>query len=87
MVAMNKILNHSYSFVLFFFFFYLITGMMTAASVLPLVKATGRKDASFEDLMSNDEDGGFRYDCYNNDRYRRYMEHLFPYFDKLGILD
>lgn len=62
-------------------------GLLTAATVLPLVKATGRKDASFEDLMNNHGDDGFRYECYNNERYRKYMEHLLPYFDKLGLLD
>lgn len=60
---------------------------MTAATVLPLVKATGRNDASFEDLMNNDGDDGFKYDCYNNERYKKYMEHMLPYFDKLGLLD
>lgn len=52
------------------------------------MKATGRKDATFEDLLSEETgNDGFRYDCYNNDRYRKCMESLFPYFDKLGLFD
>ncbi|KAJ3637964.1 hypothetical protein MTP99_001381 [Tenebrio molitor] len=62
-------------------------GLMGAATVLAFVKASSRKDASFESVMKDDSLEGFRYHAYNNDRYRKHMEYLLPYYDTFGILD
>lgn len=62
-------------------------GLMGAATVLPFVKASGREDASFENIIKDDSKEGFRYHAYNNERYRKHMEHLLPYYDSFGILD
>ncbi|XP_066249294.1 uncharacterized protein [Euwallacea similis] len=63
-------------------------GLMGAATVLPFVKAAeGRTDASFENIIKDDSEEGFRYHAYNNERYRKHMEHLLPYYDSFGILD
>lgn len=60
---------------------------MGAATVLPLVKATNRSDASFDNIVKDQGPDGFRYHAYNNERYRKHMEHLLPYYDSFGILD
>ncbi|XP_060528019.1 uncharacterized protein LOC132703021 [Cylas formicarius] len=63
-------------------------GLMGAATVLAFVKAAeGRKDASFENIIIDESKEGFRYHAYNNERYRKHMEHLLPYYDSFGILD
>ncbi|XP_018561758.1 uncharacterized protein LOC108903900 [Anoplophora glabripennis] len=62
-------------------------GLMGAATVLPLVKATNRSDASFDNIVKDQGPDGFRYHAYNNERYRKHMEHLLPYYDSFGILD
>jgi len=63
-------------------------GLTAAITVLPLVTATKREDATFDDLFANNQDDdGFKYDAYNNIRYRSCMEYLLPFYDKLGILD
>ncbi|KAG5877719.1 hypothetical protein JTB14_037169 [Gonioctena quinquepunctata] len=63
-------------------------GVMAASTVLAFVKASkGRTDASFENIVKDDSLDGFRYHAYNNERYRRHMEHLLPYYDSFGILD
>ncbi|KAF2890834.1 hypothetical protein ILUMI_15339 [Ignelater luminosus] len=62
-------------------------GLTCSVTVLPFVTASNRNDANFEDLFNNDNEDGFRHDSYNNERYRRYMEYLLPYFDSLGIFD
>ncbi|RZC37749.1 uncharacterized protein BDFB_007267 [Asbolus verrucosus] len=62
-------------------------GLMGAATVLAFVKASSRKDASFESVMKDASVEGFRHHAYNNDRYRKHMEHLLPYYDSFGILD
>ncbi|KAB0805583.1 hypothetical protein PPYR_02553 [Photinus pyralis] len=62
-------------------------GLLAAAAILPLVKASSRNDASFEDLMADDSEDSFRYHAYNNERYRKHMEYLLPFFDDLGALD
>ncbi|EFA07343.1 uncharacterized protein LOC103314843 [Tribolium castaneum] len=62
-------------------------GLMGAATVLAFVKASSRKDASFESVMRDGSVDGFRYHAYNNERYRKHMEHLLPYYDSFGILD
>lgn len=62
-------------------------GMVAACSVLPLVRASSRPDASFNNLMTDPSKGGFRDHCYNNERYRAIMEIELKYFNDLGILD
>lgn len=63
-------------------------GLMGAATVLAFVKAAkGRTDASFENIIKDESKEGFRYHAYNNERYRKHMEHLLPYYDSFGILD
>ncbi|CAH0551704.1 unnamed protein product [Brassicogethes aeneus] len=63
-------------------------GLMGASTVLAFVKAdANRKDASFENIIKDGSKEGFRYHAYNNDRYRKHMEHLLPYYDSFGILD
>ncbi|KAJ3648690.1 hypothetical protein Zmor_020473 [Zophobas morio] len=62
-------------------------GFMGAATVLAFVKASGRKDASFENIIKDDSLEGFRYHAYNNSRYRQHMEFLLPYYDSFGIFD
>ncbi|ENN77501.1 hypothetical protein YQE_06027, partial [Dendroctonus ponderosae] len=63
-------------------------GLMGAATVLAFVKAAeGRTDASFENIIKDESPEGFRYHAYNNERYRKHMEHLLPYYDSFGILD
>lgn len=70
------------------YYFLVIPGLMGAVTVLPIVKSTSRSDATLDGLMKDDtDDTSFRYDCYNNERFRAYMQHLLPYFDKLGLLD
>lgn len=64
-----------------------LLGLMGAATVLPLVKATNRSDASFDNIVKDQGPDGFRYHAYNNERYRKHMEHLLPYYDSFGILD
>lgn len=61
---------------------------MGAATVLAFVKAdANRADASFENIIKDPSREGFRYHAYNNERYRKHMEHLLPYYDSFGILD
>lgn len=61
---------------------------MAAVTALPLVKSSSRPDASFGELMKDDDlTEGFRYHCYNNETYRKHMQYLLPYYDTLGILD
>ncbi|CAH2003756.1 unnamed protein product [Acanthoscelides obtectus] len=62
-------------------------GLMGAATVLPFVKASNRADASFENIIKDASKEGFRYHAYNNERYRKHMEHLLPYYDSFSILD
>ncbi|KAK5647352.1 hypothetical protein RI129_002244 [Pyrocoelia pectoralis] len=62
-------------------------GVIASAAILPLVKANSRTDASFEDLMANNSEDSFRHHAYNNERYRKHMEYLLPFFDDLGALD
>lgn len=62
-------------------------GLLGAVTVAPLVKSSHRKDATFEDLLKDEGKDSFRFHCYNNDRYRKLMEHLLPYYDSLGIFD
>ncbi|VEN59744.1 unnamed protein product [Callosobruchus maculatus] len=62
-------------------------GLMGAATVLAFVKASNRADASFENIIKDESKEGFRYHAYNNERYRKHMEHLLPYYDSFGILD
>ncbi|KAJ8979817.1 hypothetical protein NQ317_002081 [Molorchus minor] len=62
-------------------------GVMSAATVLPIVKASNRSDATFDHIVKDEGPDGFRHHAYNNDRYRKHMEHLLPYYDSFGILD
>ncbi|KAF5301321.1 hypothetical protein FQA39_LY10719 [Lamprigera yunnana] len=61
-------------------------GLVSATVVLPLVKAGKREDATFESFMASG-DNAFRYHTFNNERYRKHMEYLLPFYDNLGALD
>lgn len=63
-------------------------GFLATATVLPLVRAPQRDDATFEDLMAdNDKEGGIRHAAYNNEGYKKTMEYFIEKFDGLGLLD
>lgn len=62
-------------------------GLVAAITVLPLVKASSREDASLEELMGGEGNDSFRHHVYNNERYRKHMEYLLPFYDDLGVLD
>ncbi|KAK4885538.1 hypothetical protein RN001_001809 [Aquatica leii] len=62
-------------------------GLITSVTILPLVKANSRTDSSFDDYLTNEDIDGFRYHAFNNERYRKHMEYLLPFFDRLGALD
>ncbi|GJQ86764.1 hypothetical protein Trydic_g5559 [Trypoxylus dichotomus] len=60
-------------------------GLTAIATVLPLVRADGRNDATFEELLSPDaSENGFRYHCYNNNSYKKATIRLLSIYDKLG---
>lgn len=62
-------------------------GMVSAITVLPIVRASSRPDASFNNLMKESTEGSFRQHCYTNDRYRAMLEYQLKYYDDLGIFD
>ncbi|XP_017777050.1 PREDICTED: uncharacterized protein LOC108563020 [Nicrophorus vespilloides] len=62
-------------------------GVMASAVVTPLVKASQRKDATFDDLAHNEGPGSFREHCYTNETYKNVLKHTLPFYDSLGVLD
>ncbi|KAF5307171.1 hypothetical protein FQR65_LT00687 [Abscondita terminalis] len=62
-------------------------GFIAAVAILPLVKASSRDDASFDDFMASEGVDSFRHHAFNNERYRKHMEYLLPFLDNLGALD
>lgn len=38
-------------------------------------------------MDDTENEDGFRYHAYNNERYRKHIEYLLSFFDKLGALD
>ncbi|XP_017775415.1 PREDICTED: uncharacterized oxidoreductase dhs-27-like [Nicrophorus vespilloides] len=64
-----------------------LQGLMGAATVAPLVRASHREDATFEDLMGDSTEGSFRHHCYTNEKFKKSMEQYIPYLDRLGALD
>lgn len=62
-------------------------GLISAVTVLPLVRSSSRSDATLENFIEDDSKTGFRYHCFNNDRFLSMMEYQLEYFDQMGILD
>lgn len=65
-------------------------GLVATVTVLPLVKAPKRDDATYEDLIINGDDekeGGIRHVSYNCESYKQFVEYFLPLFDKQGLLD
>lgn len=61
---------------------------MAAVTALPLVKSSSRPDASFGELMKNDDiTDGFRHHCYNNETYKKHMQYLITFYDTFGVFD
>lgn len=61
-----------------------VVGVLTSATIAPLVLASNRPDASFDNLMATgDEEGSFRHHAYRNGRYRKQLESLLPFYDEL----
>lgn len=63
-------------------------GLTSSATVLPIVRAPRREDATFDDLMKdNGSQDGIRNASYNCEGYRKTMEYFLPLFDKKGLLN
>lgn len=56
-------------------------------TVLPLVRAPQSSDASFEELVKEDNEKGFRKECYSNEEFRVTMQDLILCYDANGLLD
>lgn len=60
---------------------------LATATVLPIVRLPYRKDATFGDLMGGDDDGGIRYEAYNNPLFKEAAEYFVRKFEEQGLID
>ncbi|KAK4885537.1 hypothetical protein RN001_001808 [Aquatica leii] len=61
-------------------------GLIALVTVSPLVTSSRRTDASFDEFLNNDAKDGFRYDCFNNKRYKEKLVHLLNLYDNMDVL-
>jgi len=60
-------------------------GILSLATVTPLVRSEQRNDATFEDLMK--DDSSFRHHCYTNDSFKEYIMQVMPQYDYMGVFN
>lgn len=65
---------------------YMLLGMTAAFTVMALCKSENRSDASFDELLKPDE-SAYRNAIYNTEHFRKTLEVLLPYYDKMGVFD